>query len=153
MTGQPTFAVPIDTVQLAVSLGTGTAPPYTPFTLVALVNTSRSVKRTASATANEIPRTDDPTQPNKVMRTVTSIDTTVSGSGIMDLASFAALDALLASGAPAPFQIAMNVTGGIVYTGMMVVTSLEVTGSKHGESVTGNITIEQADLLVVSTHA
>ena len=151
MTGSPTYAVPIDTVQLAVFLGSGASPEV--YTLVALVNTARSVKRTASATANEIPRTDDPTQPNKIMRTVVSIDTEISGSGIMDLPSYKALDDLLASGAPAPFQVAMNATGGIVYTGPMVVTSLEITGSKHGEVVTGTLTLMQADLLTTSVHA
>jgi hypothetical protein len=152
MTGSPTYATPIDTVQLAIYLGTLVSSEYT-YALLAMINTSRSLTRTAAATANEIPRTDDPTQPNKMMRTVVSIDTEVSGAGVMDVTSFSALDALLASGAPAQFQIAMTVTGGIVYTGQMVVTKLELTGSKHGEIVTCNTTLAQADLLTVSAHA
>ena len=140
-----------DAVSLLIKIGNGASPEV--FTSHALINTNRSFKATASATASEIPRTDDPTQPMKTVRTVVSTDSNISGEGTLDLADQSFWMAWLLSGQPKNVQAIDAASGGMEVAGPYVCTNFEKTGSKLGEKITASITLEQADQIAVSTTA
>ena len=138
-----------DTVSLLIKVGDGASPEN--FASHALINTNRSVKITSSATASEITRTDDPTQPAKTTRTVVSTDSSISGEGTLDLADQAFWINWVASGAPKNVQAIDAASGGVEIAGPYVCTSFEKTGAKKGEKITASITLEQADQITVTT--
>jgi hypothetical protein len=149
MTGTPTYVNAQDTVSLLIKVET--TPGSGTFSSHALINTQRSLKLTSSATASEITRTDDPTQPAKTVRTVVSTDSSISGEGTLDLSDQIFWANWVASGAAYNVQAIDAASGGMEVAGPYVCTSFEKTGSKHGEKITASITLEQADQIAITT--
>ena len=151
MAGNPTYVNAQDTVSLMVKVET--SPGSGQFQAHALINMQRSLKITSSATANEITRTDDPTQPAKTTRTVVSTDSSISGEGTLDLADQFFWAQWAKSGAAYNVQAIDAASGGMEVAGPYVCTSFEKTGAKHGEKITASIALEQADDVVLTQTA
>lgn len=144
-----TFPGFIDTVKLAVAIGT-TSMGTTTYAQPVLINTARSFSNKAQVQETIVPRVDDPTQPGEIVRIVTATDTEVSGEGILDTATYAALNGQV--GQVVPLQISVgDATGDLVATGDYLITECMATGQKHGDLVTASLKFVQASAPTFST--
>jgi hypothetical protein len=147
-----TYTGNIDTVALLIQVGDGGSPEV--FTHPCLINAQRGIHGTAAVTKSEIPRCDDPTQPMKTVAITTSTDTSLSGDGIMDAATFKTYWDWFKGGQPKNIKIQLgSVVGALIVTGPFLLTDCSATGSKHGEMVTASLKFQQADDPVSSAHA
>lgn len=143
-----TYAAVQATEGLTIQIGDGGGPEV--FTHPASINQERSVEMSADVAVQKVPRTDNPAAPMKTMRQVVSVDTKVTGAGVMDAPSYKAWCDWLLSGAAKNCKISNSKTGAPILTASFVCTQCHETGSAQGELVTVQITIEQADIPVIT---
>lgn len=75
---EPEYVEVVSGESILVQIGDGADPEV--FAHDCMINGSRSFERTASVTEQSIPRCDDPSQPDKIVRRVDSTDSSIGGS-------------------------------------------------------------------------
>lgn len=121
-----------------------------------LINTTRGFSRKQNTTTAELANCTNPSSPAQISRAITSIDTTISGEGILDSNTLVAYDQWSSSGNVNPVKFTVNLTGAtsntVTFTGNYLLTSFDVTG-KRGDKTTVSLTMDQASGLVTTTVA
>lgn len=133
-----------DGAQLILQIGNGGGPET--FTATCTINTTRSLKLSATASTTELADCVTPTNPAQIARIIKSVDLTFDGAGIADTPSILALIQWQQSGAQKNVKIIQNLTGangGWTATGPMVCLSMDVSGAR-GDSQTFTGSFAQA---------
>lgn len=147
-----TYVDAIDTVDLLIKIGDGGSPET--FAHPCGINTSRGVQFSAEASTNMRSRCDDPTRPGKMVRTVTSTDSSISGEGTLHASSAKTYADWLRSGQPKNITAQVgSAAGALVVAGPYLLTAFSITGSGHGSDVTASMSFAQADEPAVTAHA
>lgn len=133
---------------ILVQIGDGATPEV--FAHDCLINTSRAINMTASTVTNTVPNCTDPSAPAKTMRTVSAVDTSISGSGKMHASSVKTWQDRLLAGAA--FNVRTKVAGKWQVAAPYVLTSFQVNGEPHTNAEV-SVTLEQADAPTVTDGA
>jgi len=139
-----TYVSPAAGEQLLIQFGDGADPEV--FTASCTINTTRSLKRSASASTTELADCTNPSNPAQTVRAIKSVDLTFDGAGIADIPSFLAMETWLASGQPKNCKVIINLTGadgGVTYDVALVILSLDLAGTR-GEKATFTAAFGQA---------
>ena len=146
----PVYVNQIDASLLLIQLGNGATPEV--FAQPCLINTSKGFTRTANATATEIARCDDPTQPMKTVRVTTSRDSTIDGAGMLDVLTAKTYLDLVGFRVNIKVNVG-NIAGALVVQGPYILTSFALTGGKLGDTVSCTLKFDQADEPTSTLHA
>lgn len=145
-----TYPGEVDTVEMLLKKGNGATVEV--FSAPCLINAERGLTRTATTQSRVLPRCDTPTAPGKTKRTVTALDSTISGAGTLDRA--AAKTYYDAVGTVSNWRIEVGgATGDLVVVGAYILQSFAITGQGLGNTLTCTLTLEQADEPTSSAHS
>lgn len=133
-----TFVDVVSGESILVQIGDGADPEV--FAHDCLINGSRSFTVTASTSEQSIPRCDDPSQPDKIMRRVDSTDSNISGDG--KLHSSSTLAWLNRVGQT--LNIRVRQAGVWRVAGQYILTEFAITGTAR-EYATASVSLVQAD--------
>lgn len=133
---------------ILVQIGDGASPEV--FAHDCLINAERGLNLTASTVTNEVANCTDPSAPSKTMRTVSAIDSSISGSGKMHASSVKTWQDRLVAGEA--FNVRVKIAGSWQVAAPYVLTSFQVNGTPHTNAEV-TVSLEQADAPTVSTPA
>lgn len=131
----------IDTVKLLIKIANTASPPV--YTHPCLINSERGYTRTAETKANVIPECITPEDPGEVQRATVSLDSEISGAGMLSEAAAKAYNDMVGQIVNIKVQVG-SATGALVVTGPYILESFSVTGSGKGDMVTCAVKFVQA---------
>ena len=99
-----------------------------------LINTERGIQFSSSTTQEVVPDCGDPTLPAWVSTEVDGLNATISGSGMLDVASIEEFYAWFESGANKNVKVKVDKTGGRTWTGAYKLTEFGVTGTRKSKA-------------------
>lgn len=123
---------------ILVQIGDGADPEV--FAHDCMINGSRGFTRTASVSEQGIPNCTDPTKPNKVVRRVDSVDSSISGEGMLHSSSTLAWLNRVGEAV----NIRVRQAGVWRVAGSYIVQEFSVTGQAR-EYATASVNLVQAD--------
>ena len=132
---------------ILVQVGDGEDPEV--FAHDCLINAERGITLTANTIAQVVPNCTNPSAPGKTVRSVESIDSTISGGGKMHSSSVKTWMDWLNSGLPKNIRVKHNVTGSWQVAGSYLLTSFSANGTPKNHSEC-QVTLEQADAPTIS---
>ena len=149
---QPTYVVAVagETVVIQVEVTPGGGTYASPMS----INMARNLELSATAEATVLPCTSNPSLPGQTVRSVTSTDWKATGAGITNLGDDMTYATWLLSGQPKNVQISNMNTGGLILTGPAVLTACTPMNSGGvGKKADFSVTLEQAGVCVITSHA
>lgn len=118
--------------QILIQIGNGADPEV--FAHPCLINSDRGFSRTANTIQEVVPDCTNPELPGWNSTEVDGLGATISGGGMLDLASVEAFDDWFESGASRNVKVKLNKTGGRTYTGAYKLTQFDITGTRKNRA-------------------
>lgn len=118
--------------QILIMIGDGESPEV--FSHPCLINTDRGIQFSSSTTQEVVPDCDDPSAPAWVSTEVDGLNATISGAGMLDVASVEEFYAYYTSGANKNIKVKINKTGGRTFTGAYKLTEFGITGTRKSKA-------------------
>lgn len=136
--------------QILIQVGDGQATEA--FTHPCLINTERGIQFSAETTSTPVPDCADPSAPAWNVTEKSSLGCTITGSGLLDVASIEEYDAWFNSKDTKNVKAKVNKTGGSTWTGAFHLTEFSVSGNRK-EKATCSITLVSSGAVVRSDNA
>lgn len=124
--------------ELLVQISDGASPAV--YSHRCIINTNRSFSRSAQTTQEVVPDCDDPAAPGWMTTEVDGLSATISGEGMVDVASLDFFDDWFEAGSSKSVKVKANVTGGRTYTGSYKLTQFDISGARKSKA-TASITL------------
>lgn len=109
-----------------------------------LINTGRSLRKSATTVTREVPDCDSPSTPYTTKRTTQATDSSIGGEGLVHETSVKTYYDMVGTAKNIKVRVG-SVTGALILTGSYILETFEVTGGKLGEAVTCSLNWVQAD--------
>lgn len=132
----------VDGELILVQIGDGADPEV--FAHDCLINTSRSISLTANVSEQTVPNCANPSEPDKVVRRVDSVDSAISGEGKLHSSSTLAWMQRVGQ----TVNIRARQAGVWRVAGSYIVQAFEVTGQNR-QYATASVNLVQADAPVI----
>lgn len=129
--------------QLLVQVGDGADPEV--FAQGCLINTSRGIAFSSSATETQVPDCDDPDLPTWIERAIDGLSAEVTGEGVLDTTNLQSYWDWFKSGEAKNIRVAVNVpgaSGGGHWAMRAVLTSWSVNGAERRGKVASSLTMQ-----------
>lgn len=132
---------------ILVQIGDGESPET--FAHDCLINNDRNITISAQTVTNTVPRCDNPSAPDKTMRAVASVDSSIGGGGKMHSSSVKVWQDWALSGQPKNIRVKHNEAGKWQVAGSYILETITVNGTpKTNAEVT--VALVQADEITTS---
>lgn len=105
-----------------------------------LINTERGIAFSSSTSDSVVPDCSDPSLPGWVDREVDGLTASISGAGMLDVASIEQWFDWYSGGEPKSVKVKVDKTGGSTWTGDFLLTEFSMTGTRK-EKATASITL------------
>jgi predicted secreted protein len=117
-----------------------------------LINTERGIAFSSNTSDSVVPDCADPSAPGWVDREVDGLTASISGAGMLDVASVEDWYAWYISGEAKSVKVKIDKTGGSTFTGDFLLTEFAMTGNRK-EKATASITLVSDGSVVRTDNA
>lgn len=119
--------------KILILIGDG-ATPTELFAHPCLINTDRGIAFSATTTSEMVPDCTDPGAPGWVDTEKDALSASISGSGMLDVASIEEFDDWFRSPDSRNVKVKVDKAGGSTWTGKFHLTEFSITGSRKAKS-------------------
>lgn len=118
--------------KILIQIGDGASPEV--FAHPCLINTDRGIQFSSNVTSEAVPDCSDQSTPAWTYTEVDGLSATISGSGMLDVASIESFYAWFEGGADKNVKVKVDKTGGRTFTGAFKLTEFGITGTRKSKA-------------------
>lgn len=136
--------------ELLVQISDGASPEV--YSHRCIINTTRAFSRSAQTTQEVVPDCTDPSLPGWVETEVDGLSATITGEGMVDIASLEFFDDWFEAGETKNVKVKVNKSGGRTYTGAYKLTQFDMSGTRKSKA-TASITLVSTGAVTGAANA